>query len=148
MQHPSDDEWGNEESAEHRESCAICRAEHEKLESALAGFRALAQTAAERPDYFWDRQRLAIHDRLRSARRIRGYRPICVLAATAVLVVLGVVVLTKRSQPPMPDFAAGHDQELLVEIERSLNRELPQALQPALVLTQELDNSAARATTK
>jgi hypothetical protein len=149
MQHPSDDEWGSEESAEHRANCAICRAEHERLEGALAGFRALAQTAAERPEYFWDRQRLAILDRLKAPHVTRRYRAIWIWATAATLVIVLVLILNpNHSQSIVPDFAAGHDQELLVGVERSLNRELPQALQPAVILTQELDNALSHSTTK
>jgi len=149
MQHPSDDEWFSEKSAEHRANCAICRSEHERLESALAGFRELARTAAERPEYFWDRQRLAIHGRLKPSRATRRHRAIWIWAtAAALVVVLALILNPNHTQSVVPDFAAGHDQELLVEIERSLNRELPQALQPVSILTQELDNAASRSTTK
>jgi hypothetical protein len=149
MQHPSDDEWGSEESAEHRAHCSICRTEHERLESALADFRELSRTAAERPEYFWDRQRLAIHGRLKPSHATRRYRAIWIWATAAALVVVLVLILNpNHTQSVVPDFAAGHDQELLVGIERSLNRELPQALQPVSILTQELDNAASRSTTK
>jgi len=149
MQHPSDNEWDSEESAEHRANCAICRAEHERLEDALAGFRALAQEAVERPEYFWDRQRLAILDRLKAPHATRRYRAVWIWATAAALVIVLVLIFNpNHSKSIVPDFAAGHDQELLVDVERSLNRELPRALQPAVILTQELDNALAHPTTK
>jgi hypothetical protein len=149
MQHPSDEEWLGGESAEHRANCASCRAEQERLEGALAGFRELAKTAADRPDYFWDRQRLAIHARLQAGSRIPHFRTVWVWAAAAALVmVLGLIFYIKHTPPPVPDIAAGHDQELLLAIDRSINSELPEVLQPALVLTQELDNAASRSIKK
>jgi hypothetical protein len=114
------------------------------MEAALAGFRKFAQTAPDRPDYFWERQRLAIRDRLSPTPRIPGHRSIWAWASAAVVVVLGIMLFPTRAQPPAPDIAAGHDQDLLLAVERSLNRDVPKALAPALLLTEELDAAASR----
>lgn len=45
----------------------------------------------------------------------------------------------RNDAQPAPDFAAGSDQELLVGIERALRNDIPEALQPLTLITDELD---------
>ncbi len=141
---PGQHDW---ESGEHRANCAQCRAEHQQLESALAGFRALARETSDRPEHFWQRQRLAVRERLQEAPRRRRYGSLAWVSAAA-LVLLTLVVFAPHSEPVVPDIAAGQDQDLLVGIERSLDRNLPQALEPGLVLTQEMESPATQSTGK
>ncbi len=148
MTHTRDNQWHDGESAEHRANCASCREEQELLDSALNDFRESARRAAARPDYGWDRQRLAILDSLRSARRSRGHGNLWLWASATVLVISVLTLFVPRGEPMVPDIAAGQDQELLTAVERSLNREVPRALEPALILTEELNDAATRATRK
>ncbi len=148
MTHRRDDQWHDGESAGHRANCASCREEQELLESALNDFRESARRAAERPEYAWERQRLAILDNLRSTRHNRGYGNFWIWASATALVLSVLTLLVPRGEPMVPDIAAGQDQELLVAVERSLNREVPRALEPGLILTDALDAAAAHTTKK
>jgi len=62
-----------------------------------------------------------------------------VWAATVVFVVIGIgIVLDRPQAAPAPDLAAGYDQELLIDVERSLNQEVPEPLDAAFLLTAEM----------
>jgi len=135
------------DSREHRAICARCRDGHEQVESAIAGLRTLAREASDRPEIFWERQRLAVRERLHAGRGARSFGRLAWVSA-AVLVLLTLALFAPRGEPVVPDIAAGQDQELLVEIERSLDRELPQALEPGLVLTRELESAATQSAQK
>ena len=69
----------------------------------------------------------------------RGWQRAAWLSAAAFALVLIMAVLLGRSdKPPAPDRAGKSDQELLIGVERLLNQEVPAALEPALMLTQEM----------
>ena len=123
------------------------RADDERLESALTGFRRVAREASDRPEHFWERQRLAVKERLNAERPGRGYNRMAWVSA-AVLVLLAIVLFTPRGEPIVSDIPAGQDQELLIGIERSLDREIPQALEPGLLLTQEIQKASDQSAPK
>lgn len=59
--------------------------------------------------------------------------------AVACLLMLVMVLLTgQREKTVIPDLAKRSDQELLLGIDRLLDKEVPAALEPALVLAQEM----------
>ncbi|HYK92176.1 MAG TPA: hypothetical protein VE398_25665 [Acidobacteriota bacterium] len=122
--------------------------ERVELERALAAFRDSARAAADRPEHFWERQRLSIRDRLNSTRRSRDLETTWIWASATAFVILVLTLLVPRGETEVPDIAAGQDQELLVAIERSLNREVPKALEPASILTEELDVAASKSLKK
>jgi hypothetical protein len=144
MRHPDDEEQFGSISAPHRAECAPRRREQERFESALTGFQEFVRGASERPESFWERQRLAVRARLRPARPSPGLRTVWTLASATTLLVLALIFVPKHNQPVRADFAAGDDQELLVGIERLLNRDAPQALQPVLIITEQLEDAAAQ----
>jgi hypothetical protein len=65
-------------------------------------------------------------------------RPVWLSAALVTVVVLIVVLFIGPEKQPVPDFARGTDQELLLGVDRLLDKEIPAALEPALVLTKEI----------
>ncbi len=123
---------------EHLASCPGCREEHESLRMALARYAVTTRASAERPESFWRAQETAItrHWIGRLARRRLAWA-----AATACLV-LAAALLVKETPPPEPIAQAEADQTLLVDVERSVRRELPRALEPAALLSQEVSRSA------
>lgn len=68
----------------------------------------------------------------------RWQRPVWLSAVAVTIVVFIVVLFVKREQPYPPDLIRGNDQELLLGVDRLLNKEVPSALEPALVLTKEI----------
>ena len=66
------------------------------------------------------------------------YHAAWISAATVAVVLFMVVALAKHEKPPVPERMKGSDQELLIGVDRLLNKEVPSALEPALVLTKEM----------
>jgi hypothetical protein len=61
-----------------------------------------------------------------------------VSTAAVTIVLFMIVILIKRDKPPEPLLTDRKDHELLLGVDRLLNKEVPSALEPALVLTKEM----------
>ena len=114
-----------------------------EFEAAVTEFRSAVLAAAKRPEGFWNVQRASILSKVAG----RPPRPVwsvaLIWAATVVFVVIGIGIILDRPQAaPAPDLAAGYDQELLIDVERSLNQEVPEPLDAALLLTAEMERDA------
>jgi predicted anti-sigma-YlaC factor YlaD len=123
---------------EHLAACPACRKEHENLRLVLARYAETTRVAAERPEGFWQAQQTAI------ARRWSG-RPVprrLAWAVAAACVVFAAALLIEKTPPPEPIAQADTDQTLLVDVQRSVRRELPRALEPAALLAREVSRSA------
>ncbi len=102
----------------------------EQLTSCLR--RIAASAVSARPDRFWTEQRLSILSRI-PQRRSGVARPVLIWVTAALLAVIaiGIWVDTPRAVPP-PDFAAGYDADLLSDVQRLVEAEVPLALEPAI----------------
>ena len=101
-------------------------------------FRDSLRAAAERPDTFWTRQRAAIAGELRQAAPASKLKPALLWAPASVVVLVCLFLFVEKTRLPAPDFAAGADQNLLVDVEQALYRDCPEALAPAATLVQEI----------
>ncbi len=102
--------------------------------------RALSDYGAAEPRPGLEARILAeLRTRLKS-RTSRGFRwqPAWMPAALAVIVIFVVVLFIAPGKPPVPDPSRGNDLELLRGVDRQLNKAVPSALEPALVLTREM----------
>ncbi len=113
--------------------------EEPQLKSALREFRSAAHLMAERSEVFWADQRSAVMRRISQRHTGFSFRPALVWGSAAVLVlmVIGIYVEVPRALPA-PDFAAGYDQDLLIDVERLTGAEVPIALDPAFLLADEI----------
>jgi hypothetical protein len=115
----------------------------EELQEALSGLPEFAARAAERTPDFWRAQRLSIASQISSggAAQPRWLAWTATVAASLILSVL----LGRPPAPPTPNSAEAvdPDHELLLGVERSLRRSVPLALEPAALLTQELNSAAS-----
>lgn len=68
----------------------------------------------------------------------RWLRPVWLSAVAVTILIFIVVLFVKPERPPMPDLVKGNDQELLLGVDRLLDKEVPIALEPALMLTKEM----------
>ena len=103
----------------------------------LRMFRESVRASAERPAFFWTRQRNTILARINKPAPSAKFRAL-VWAPAALVVFLCLFLLVENSKAPPPDLAAGSDQILLIEVERALNQDYPEALAPAAVFNDEI----------
>jgi predicted anti-sigma-YlaC factor YlaD len=124
---------------EHLALCPECRREEQAIRNGLAEFREVLHREAERPEIFWER-----HARVISARLARSERALQWnwAAAVAAIVLFAVALSWTPAKAPQPAAQSDPDHDLLVEIERSLNRQVPRALEPASLLAQEVSRAA------
>ncbi len=129
---------GDALAREHFAVCPACCRAQESLRRVLGRYREETRAAAERPESFWQRQRAAI-----AARRTDRPAPRRLTWITAVaIVVLAATLLVEKTPPPAPVAETDADHALLVDVERSVRRQLPRALEPAALLAREVSRSA------
>jgi len=123
---------------EHLAACAACRDEAGRLHSLLALYGEVTRAAGARPQAFWQWQRTTILTQLESRPAPRRL----VWAAAVAMVALAATLLIETPPPAVPSAADDPDYVLLVDVERSVRREVPRALEPAALLTAELSAAA------
>ncbi len=117
-----------------------------EFDTVVAEFRSAVLLAAERPEGFWNLQRASILSKAAGRPPRPAWRVALVWAATVAFVVIGIgIVLDRPQAAPAPDIAAGYDQELLIDVERSLNQEVPEPLDAAFLLTAEMGRGPSAA---
>jgi hypothetical protein len=141
------------EATRHLEGCESCRIELERVRAFLGNVRAESLAGAERPQIFWREQRHAIASRLPVAGAIET-RPLAWAGSLAIFA-LAAAWMTHSASPVQPQrvrsqssasvpAAVDPDHMLLVDIQRSVRRDVPRALEPATLLAQELHRAANR----
>ncbi|HXE90505.1 MAG TPA: hypothetical protein VNK82_06020 [Terriglobales bacterium] len=112
----------------------------ERMATALAAFAASVREQGERPEAYWFRQRVCIADGIAQHERSSSLR---LAWAGALAVVTLAALMVTGSQPPMPrGVAYDPDHDLLLRVENATRRPVPKALDPALLLAQEMERSA------
>ena len=120
----------------HLAACPACSQELDRLRRVTSALRDSARAQAEQPESFWARQRSAAASRVSG----RSVRPLAWAAAIAVAVLAATLLREPRpAAPPAP--TVDPDQALLVSVEQAVNRQVPQALAPAALLTQEMSRN-------
>jgi hypothetical protein len=118
---------------------AVPGSESEQLKDGIRNFRESFRVAAERPDTFWARQRVAISEGLQRHPTDKSkWKPALLWAPASIVVLMCLFLFTVKSKLPAPDFAVGADQNLLVDVEQALVRDCPEALAPAAILVHEI----------
>ena len=153
--HLTDAEWeavlcGEETAAagEHLAHCAACRNQQQALQQMIGSLRTYVdRQIAARPVGFWARQRAALHQRLEPA-TLRLPR-----LAWAVVTAMVVVSMALLLRPVAPHFSRQAPaaavqvqpaQDELLQLEASVDQNLPNALAPAGYLAVEMDRAVAR----
>ena len=108
-----------------------------ELREAVVAFRNCLRSAAEKPNVFWEHQHNAIMLKLNQPRPANKFRPAWIWATAAALLFACILFFPSNAKPQRIDLAAGSDQILLIEIERALNRQCPEALLPAPAVEQK-----------
>ena len=138
-------------SREHLAACESCRNDLQQMSALLTGLRAESISSAERPQDFWRAQRLVIAARLNVGHELPT-QPLAWAASLAVIVLAaaflsrGLPVLDSglRQVPATAtaQVASDPDHDLLVDIGRTMRRDVPRALEPASLIAQELHRAA------
>jgi hypothetical protein len=122
----------------HLEFCDSCLNEVARLRETAAAMKAIT----DEPQEFWHRQRTAIRTQIASApaQPASHVRGLAWVPALAVLVLAGL--LLSGGSPPPPAIEAGKpvdpDHELLLAVERVMQSNGPEALEPATYFVQEI----------
>ena len=123
--------------------------DEQSLREELADLPSAVKAAAARPEGFWQQQRRAILERVEAEKSRRIHRiPRLAWGAVAVAVLAGVLIgHPSRTVPPVskvapPPQAQVDDDKLLAGIERALQSDGPEALQPVSLLTQDTNQNS------
>jgi hypothetical protein len=121
----------------HLATCASCRAEQDRLRRVLAELPSLVRVVAQNSDAFWDKQRTAIWANIVTLQPRKQFPILACALGAAVLVVAGLLLSTAHA--PAPTRAeTDPDHELMIQLERTLQSEVPEALEPAALLAREI----------
>jgi hypothetical protein len=152
--HLSDEQWldlaaaeGDAAARQHLAECADCARELTGLRRAMEQYQLAAREGADRPESFWLRQRTTAVSRAMGRRAT----PRLAWMAAAAVVTLAALSLVRQQPPaqPVPAVAAQvqqtqaeSDSALLADVQRHVQREVPEALQPAALLVEEMNQHA------
>jgi hypothetical protein len=149
--HLNDEQWvaavlneNGEAAAKHLAECDTCRRELRSFTGAAGAVQAQVRKAVERPEAFWQRQREGISTRLAARVSIHSWKRWVWVTATVTLILLASTLLYRNTAPPMQTTAqTDPDDALLLSVQQSIHSDLPQALRPAALLTQEIGRAEA-----
>jgi hypothetical protein len=116
----------------------------ESIAEALSELRSAALAASQRPESFWTAQRNAVLARTGVQRALPWKPGWAWIAAAALVVIVSSVWLEMPRGMPAPDFAAGDDQELLYDVEQLIKAHVPLALEPAMLIADEIAAGTAK----
>ena len=141
-QHLSDEELSElllapQGSNVHLATCASCRTEQERLSCVLGELPSLVRVVAQNTDVFWEKQRTAIWANIVTLQPRKQFSVLAWALGVAVLVVAGLL-LSIAPAPVLTRAEADPDHEFMIQLERTLQSEVPQALEPAALLAREI----------
>jgi hypothetical protein len=149
--HLSNEQWAaavlnqNDETAtKHLAECTPCREELKSFAGAAGAAQAQARQVLEQPEAFWRRQRENISARVAARDFTHPWKRWIWVTSTVTLVFLASTLLSRHSAPPIQSAEQPDpDDALLLSVQRSIRSDLPQALRPAELLTQEMNRAEA-----
>jgi predicted anti-sigma-YlaC factor YlaD len=149
--HLNDEQWAaavlnqnDAAAANHLAECPACREEVNCFAAAAGAARAQARKVMDQPETFWRRQRERISNRQAGLDFAYPWRRWIWVTATVMLILLASTLLSRNSAPPIQTAAqTDPDDALLLSVQRSIQSDLPRALRPAALLTQEINRAEA-----
>jgi hypothetical protein len=123
----------------HLDVCDSCRMEVGRLRRALDA----ESLKAAPPEDFWQQQRTRIWQRITTQQQAPARRtPNFAWAALAAMVALGSLWVSDSPKPVAPKPAQSQiqidDEELMMAVEHAVQSNVPEALEPASLLAQEI----------
>lgn len=116
--------------------------DQQQLQRSLSALPEWARAAGERPDAFWELQQAEIRKRIAAVPKRSPARTITGWAGAFAVLLLAVFLLSDGPAPPPSSAQSDLDQELLVAVEHSVQSGVPQALEPAAMLADEIDSGS------
>jgi len=127
-------------SEERSETTSTSNQQH--LRQTLSVLPVWARAATEHPDTFWEQQHKEIRKRI-AAGPVRSSTPtVPVWVGALAMVLLAIFLLHSSPTQPSSKAQSDPDQELLVAVEQTVQSGVPQALEPAAMLADEISNSS------
>ena len=123
----------------HLATCSSCRTERERVRRVLRELPALTQNSAQNTEAFWEQQRMAIWAKIDLVEP-RKFPVLAWASAATVLVAATLLISIVPTVPPR--VTADSDHELMVQLERRLQSEVPLALEPAALLAREITQNS------
>ncbi len=118
-----------------------------KLNDALNAWRDSVHQQADRPDWFWARQRARVTSEVRRPQRSMPRFAWAGIAATVALA-LGLMLPARNAKitaplatPPAAAQNQISDHDLMVSLERTMNAAGPSSLAPASLLAEDMDQA-------
>jgi len=104
-----------------------------------------AEELSDKPDGFWLAQRQQIHNRVPQSRSF--FVPRFALAGLAATVILAMTLLLRTPAPkPAANTLAENDQQLMVEVEQTLDSNIAPALEPTGALVDAMTQNSSNHT--
>jgi hypothetical protein len=97
-----------------------------------------ARAATEHRDAFWEQQQAEIRNRIAAVPGRSSARTVTAWAGAFAVVLLAIFLVYTSPAPRPSRTPTDPDQELLVAVEQSVQSGLPQALEPAALLADEI----------
>ena len=129
----------------HLATCHACSLEADELRGRIVGFRDAVHARAQRDQGFWRGQQITLRQRISAT----DWYPLHWAWVMAMVMVLIAAIFLLRTPNPTQNCANDDaDRILLEEVQTDLGREVPQALTPAVLISEErneiLTNQAAQ----
>ncbi len=121
----------------------LLQSEERQMRETFAGAPQSLRSAAERPGWFWQRQRGTVRERIATSQRAWPALTAMWVGAAALLVL--AFALLRGAPAPQPVQAQAQtdsDQQLLVGVEQVMQSEVPEALEPSALLASEISAGA------
>jgi hypothetical protein len=118
----------------------IFDSDQQRLQQTLRALPEWARAATEHPAAFWERQQAEIRKRMAAMPERSSWRPLTAWAGAFAVVLLALVLLHNRPQPRPSRAESDPDQELLIAVEQTVQSGVPQALEPAAMLAEEISH--------
>ena len=130
-------DWSDEELTE-----VLLEDDERSLQQFVTPLPGALRVLAERPQVFWSRQQAAIRGRIAEREHASPLTMAARVAAAALALVAIFLLQSRPAHAPVP-LPAQSDQQLLLSVERSVHRDVPQALEPAALLADDIFRSAS-----
>jgi len=124
----------------------MCLDGDQRLREILAALPESARAITEHPDSFWQRQEAQIRERIVASGRQPVWTAKAWVAAFA-LVVLAILLLNRGLAPQPSRSDSDPDQELFLAVEQAVHSDVPEALAPAAMLADEINNNVRSSST-